>query len=596
MRASRSSSTQNESGTQPGSQAGETLTYTITLTNSGGSAFTNYDFVEMVPNGATLSAVGGAGVNACATPVVGAGTCNVGVASVPANGSTTVSVVFTIADPVPAGTTSITNLVNGGDTTCPQTGNICTVTTPTPGRVSIAKSVVDANGNGIAEPGETLTWTITLSNSGGSAVTAFSVTDPLDPNTTFVSADNGGSHNGANPGGVVVWANLNVPAQSGATPGIRVLSLVTSVNTPVPQGTLTIGNLAHETGVAPPDCTLAPAPVNCASIPTAANVTVSKALSAESINADGIAEAGEQLTYTITVRNHGGAPATNTIVNERVPLHTTFVSGTPGWTCAGGAPAGMACDATVTVPAADPGGTPGVATLTFTVQVVDPIPAGVLRIANAVALDDGTPPDCTTTPTHPQCAVTPTINLGLVKSVEAVTATGPGTYWVAYRIDLANTGGSPVTYTLTDTPDFTPNGILFAGNGQAATVTGSLNPALVGGQFAAANGVPVQISATGVVLAVGASHSYTVRIPIAVMPASLGNAACTGAPGNGLYNGATVEGSFAMASSACAPVSGEQALIRLVKSVRLGVDVNGDHYGNLGDVLHYVFAISNRVR
>ncbi|ANB16958.1 Hypothetical protein I596_928 [Dokdonella koreensis DS-123] len=579
-----------ESGSQAGvAEPGETLTYTITLANTGGADFTDYDFAENVPADATLTAVTGVGVTACALPVTGAGTCNVTVASVPAGGSTTVSVVFTVADPLPAGVTSIVNLVSGGDTTCSQSGNTCSVTTPTQGRVSVAKAVLDANANGVAEPGEALTWTITLTNAGGTAVTGYGLTDPLDANTSFVSASNGGTH----AGGTVTWTGLTVPAQVGTTPGTLVLTVVTTVNAPIPEGVRLIANLAYETGGVPPDCAAVPAPANCASIPTTANVSVAKALSGESITADGVAEPGERLTYTITLRNHGGTAATDVLVNETVPLHTVFVSGAPAWSCAAGSPGGTACDTTINVPAADTAGTPGVATLTFTVQVVDPLPPGVQQIANAVAIDDGTPPDCAANPTHPQCVVTPTINLSLIKSVESVTPTGPGTFWVAYRIDLANTGGSPVSYTLTDTPDFTPAGVAVTGNGIAATSSGTLNPALPGGAFVVVNGTPVQISASAVTLAVGATHSYTVRIPIAVSPGSLANAACTGAPGGGLYNQASVTGSFVRESSTCAPVSTEQPLIRLVKTVRLGVDANGDHYGNVGDVLHYTFAISN---
>ena len=82
-------------------------------------------------------------------------------------------------------------------------------------------------------------------------------------------------------------------------------------------------------------------------------------------------------------------------------------------------PAGTACDALVNVPAHN-GVQPGVATLTFTVRVADPLPSGVTAIANAVALDDGTPPDCTVTPNHPACVVVPTVNLRLTKTVAYV--------------------------------------------------------------------------------------------------------------------------------------------------------------------------------
>src|SRR5690606_13094296 len=144
---------------------------------------------------------------------------------------------------------------------------------------------------------------------------------------------------------------------------------------------------------------------------------------------DGIAEPGEQLTYTITVLNHGGTPEVDVVVNEWVPENTTFVSGTPTWTCAAGDPAGTHCETLVNVPAHD-GTSPGVATLTFTVAVDDPLPAGVTSLYNAVALGTNTPPNCATQPAHPQCVVTPTVNLSLVKNVDLVAPTGPNTWRV----------------------------------------------------------------------------------------------------------------------------------------------------------------------
>ena len=81
-----------------------------------------------------------------------------------------------------------------------------------PGAITISKSVDDASNNGSVEPGESLTYTITLANSGG-AVTGFGVTDPLDPNLVFVSADNGGVY----AGNSVTWSNLAIPANGSLT-------------------------------------------------------------------------------------------------------------------------------------------------------------------------------------------------------------------------------------------------------------------------------------------------------------------------------------------------------------------------------------------
>jgi hypothetical protein len=76
--------------------------------------------------------------------------------------------------------------------------------------------------------------------------------------------------------------------------------------------------------------------------------------------------------------------------------------------------------------------------------------------------------------------------------------------------------------------------------------------------------------------------------------ANLGNATCNGSAGNGFYNLAQISGSFVSESAACAPVSSDLVLLGLVKTVRLGVDANNDRYGNVGDILHYTFTITNR--
>ncbi|MBC6943053.1 MAG: DUF11 domain-containing protein, partial [Xanthomonadales bacterium] len=466
----------------------------------------------------------------------------------------------------------------------PPTCTPCSTTHPLVADVTIVKTLSGESGTlaGIAEAGEQITYTITLTNSGGVAASGFGVTDPLDPNVSFVSADNGGTF-GA---GAVSWSGLTIPAGGSLT-----LQVVVQVADPIPVGVIQIVNLVHQTGATPPACP--PAGPQCVVTPTAANLSVTKAVSGEDITADGIAEPGEVLTYTITVRNEGGTAALGTLVNEIVPANTTYVAGLPNiWTCADGAAAGTACDTLVDVPA-QTGSTPGLVTVTFMVRVDDPLPGGVTSIRNAVVLNDGTPPDCAALPTAPGCAVVPTANLRLTKTVASVVPTGPATYNVNYQIDVVNLGGSTLSYTLTDTLGFPNSGVVFTGNALAATTTGTLNPGLPGGVFAPVNGSIVQISANGVSLAAGATHSYTVMVPIGVQPASLVDGACTGGAGHGLYNEASVSGTFSLDSAACAPIGADVPLIRLVKTVMLGQDVNGNHYGDVGDVLWYDFTISN---
>jgi uncharacterized repeat protein (TIGR01451 family) len=376
----------SESGGVTGTaEPGETLVYTITLSNSGVGAFTDYTFDENVPLGATLTGIGGAGVSlGCTLPLTGNASCPVTVASVPAGGSTAVSVTFAIADPIPSGVANIVNSVSGGHTDCGAAGNTCSVTTPVAGGsvVALTKTVTDASGNGIAEPGETLTYQITLTNTGSSAATGYDVTDQLDPNTSFVSATNGGAH----AAGIITWTGLTVPAQVGATPGTLVLTVAVTVNTPIPSGVTRIVNQAMPTGTAPPTCSATPTPAGCAIVPTPSNVRLVKVLSGENGDRPGLAEPGETLTYTITLTDLGGGGFPNYAFVENVPLGATLtaVSGA-GVTAGCGLPVTGAGSCPVTVASVPAGGS---TTVLVTFVVSDPIPAGVTSIVNTVNQGD----------------------------------------------------------------------------------------------------------------------------------------------------------------------------------------------------------------
>jgi uncharacterized repeat protein (TIGR01451 family) len=304
-----------ESGSQSGiAEPGESLSYTITLTNAGGADAINYGVIDQLdPNVVFASADNGGSL-------VGGSVIWSGL-TVPAGGSLTLGVVVTVVDPIPPGVTGIANVAYQTGTTpppCPPAGPQC-VETPTVGAIAIAKALTGESGSqaGIAEPGETLTYTITLTNTGGTAVTGFGVTDPLDTNVSFVSADNGG----VNSAGVVTWSGLTIPAN-----GNLVLTVVVIVSNPVPIGIEQITNLAYNTGTPPPDCTLQPTPAACVITPVATRPRLSVTKTADTSE---IAPGGT-INYLITVTNVGTVVATNVIISD--PLPAGIASFT--WTCA----------------------------------------------------------------------------------------------------------------------------------------------------------------------------------------------------------------------------------------------------------------------
>jgi len=445
-----------ESGTLPGiAEPGETLTYTIALTNNGSVAETNYSVTDPLDPNVTFVSASNGGTFA------GGVVTWTGLAIAPV-GTLSLTVTVTVNNPIPPGVTTIGNVAyqTGGtppDCTATPTPPNCVIT-PAEGVVSIVKSVADANANGLAEPGETLTYTITLTNTNGGDVTNYGVTDPLDANVTFVSASNGGTF----AGGTVMWTGLTIPAG-----GNLALTVVVTVNNPLPANVTQIGNVAYETGVTPPDCTITPRPANCSVIPTPTPgaVTITKAVA--DANGNGLAEPGETLTYTITLINTGGQDATNFGVTDPLDANVTFVSASNGGAFAGGTVTWTG----LTVPAG------GNLALTVVVMVNDPLPANVTQIGNFAYQTGGTPPDCTLTPRPANCTVIvtpPPGTVSIAKSVSDANGNGmadPGET-LTYTIMLTNSGGQAVVnYGVTDPLDAN---VTFVSASNGGTNTGGI--------------------------------------------------------------------------------------------------------------------------
>ncbi|WP_257385962.1 DUF11 domain-containing protein [Tahibacter caeni] len=406
-------------------EPGEPLTYTILVSNAGGSAATNVGVTDPLdPNLVFVSASNGGTLSG--TTVSWSGL------TVPAGGNVALTLVATVASPLAGTVREIANVAYRTGTAaapCPPAGPQCAVL-PTPGAVTLAKSVADANADGIADPGETLTYTILLSGAGG-GVSGYGVTDPLDPNLVFVSADNGG----VLAGGAVTWTNLTVPAG-----GSLALTVVATVADPLPGGVTSITNLAYETGTPVPACP--PAGPHCVVLPTPGAVTIAKSVADASGN--GIAQAGESLTYTIVVANAGSTDVTNYGLTDRPDPNVSFVSASNGGLFAGGAVTWSG----LTIPAN------GSLTLTVVTTVADPLPGGIAAITNVAYPTGTTPPDCTAAPTPPNCAVIAaqfgTPQLLIRKTVNLPASTPGGT--LVYTVSVSNVGTAAVTNAVIGDP------------------------------------------------------------------------------------------------------------------------------------------------
>ncbi|PYE87818.1 DUF7507 domain-containing protein, partial [Phyllobacterium leguminum] len=125
-------------------EPGEVLTYKVTLTHVSGAAFREFDFIENIPNGATMTRVEGAG--GFTDPVAGASTVQLTVPEVPAGGVAEVEIDLTVAAPIPLGVSQIRNLISGGDVPADCTN--CSVTTPIPPYTPVSPPTISCSTEG----------------------------------------------------------------------------------------------------------------------------------------------------------------------------------------------------------------------------------------------------------------------------------------------------------------------------------------------------------------------------------------------------------------------------------------------------------------
>ena len=179
-------------------QAGQPMTYTLTIANTGAYPATGATFKDTMPVGITGvtagnvscgNPTGGAICGALGTSVTGSDAAGYVIAgavqSLPAGSS--VQITINVNAPGAAGNISNTATVQlaATDTTVaePATGNnSATVSTTVQGTpaMSVTKtaSLNDANGNGKADVGETILYSITAVNSGSIVLTGLTVSDP----------------------------------------------------------------------------------------------------------------------------------------------------------------------------------------------------------------------------------------------------------------------------------------------------------------------------------------------------------------------------------------------------------------------------------
>ena len=415
---------------------GDTITFTVTVTNNGPNIAHNVQLTDTFPVSAELTYVG-------ATPSqgsynAGTGIWTVGTVAVGAANAQKLTITATVNAPTPPAlpaTLTNTATVTGADEPDPNPGNNTGTATETPQYADLA--VTKTTSNVTPNVGESITYTITLTNNGTATATGVELTDTLPNNVSFVSAtpQSGTTFTPNSTGGV--WA---VPS---IAPGAkRILTItVTATSAELKYNTVEITksdvydpNEGNNTAKTPTD-------------PNAADLVVSKTVDNPRPNV------GDDVTFTIRLENLGPDTALSVVVADAVTGLTglqlvsatasvgSYNSGTGDWTVgsvASGAVETLTIVATVLTPSSGPA-LPQTNTATATSTTPDPNPGN----------NTGT---ATETPLQADLAVfktvsDPTPNVGdTIEFAIAVANYGPDTATEVVVNDLLPAGVTFVSY------------------------------------------------------------------------------------------------------------------------------------------------------
>ena len=439
---------------------GDTITFEITVNNSGPDAATNVSLTDFLPQGLTATANNG--------NVIGGGSYNpaTGVLSIAtlASGGTVTLTLEGVVNPGQGGSViSNTTTAATGDQVDPSTvgddlEEAVTVEVPTADLVTV-KSL--ASGDATPEEGDTVTFEITVNNSGPNSATNVSLTDFL-PQGLTATANNGnviggGSYNPAT--GVLSIATL----ASGDTVTLTLEGIVD----PGQGGSVITNTTTAATGDQDDPSTVGDDLEEAVTVgvPAADLVTVKSLASG-----DATPNEGDTVTFEITVNNSGPDGATNISLTDFLPQGLTATANNGNVIGGGLYNPATGVLSIATLASGD--------TVTLTLEgVVDPGQGGSV-ITNTTTAATGDQVDPSTVGDDLEEAVTvgvQTADLVTVKTLASGDATPDEGDTVTFEITVNNSG--PNSATNVSLTDFLPQGLTATANNGDVVGGGIYDPA-----------------------------------------------------------------------------------------------------------------------
>jgi uncharacterized repeat protein (TIGR01451 family) len=285
--------------------AGENLTYTLMITNSGPSDAVDVVMTDTLPADVTLLAADPGLGNSCS----GEGVVECRFGTLTPSTRVTVTLRVRVAS---SATTSLHNAARVAATTVDPFPEDNEAEVDTAVMTSADLSLTKEAKPEPVYAGDRLTYTLTITNAGPSDALNVVVTDTLPAGTTFYTASTSLDSGCTETTGQVECQLGTVSADQG------VLVTITATLDP----SLAAGSLVNRAGVSSETSDLDETnngDVVTSTVQTAADLVVTKIASPET------ATAGEVLTYTLTVQNLGPSNASGIWLTDTLPIMVTVV-------------------------------------------------------------------------------------------------------------------------------------------------------------------------------------------------------------------------------------------------------------------------------
>lgn len=289
-------------------EAGEWLTYTLTVTNTGLVSATAVVITDIIPVNttfvtATLPHLGPDAGGVISWPL---GTLDIGVPRV-------VTLVVQAMSPLTNGI----YILNTAWVTCTEgLTDTDTVTTPVGSAPILRLLKASTDGNGFPlRPGDRLTYTLTVINNGNETAANVTVSDTVPAHTTYVPGSLAGGDSQSDAALPLLFWTINL-----LPPGTPVqLTFAVTLNLPLTNG-LTLPNTGVVTATAVPTPT---SDTITDTVVSAHTLAISKSAEPATV------QAGDLLTYTLAYTITGDEPVYGVVVSDTTPANTTFWAAIP---------------------------------------------------------------------------------------------------------------------------------------------------------------------------------------------------------------------------------------------------------------------------